>query len=44
MKKQVASIGKIEYMNPLEKVPFATFYPLQNTCFFKNDFFKWIHT
>ena len=31
-------------MNPLEKVPFATFYPLQNTCFFKNDFFKWTHT
>ena len=36
-------------MNPLEKVPFATFYPLQITCFFKNDFFKndffkWTHT
>ena len=32
-------------MSPLEKVPFATFYPLQmylrGTCFFKNDFFKW---
>ena len=32
-------------MSPLEKVPFATFYPLQKylrgTCFFKNDFFKW---
>ena len=34
-------------MIPLEKVPFATFYPLQmylrGTCFFKNDFFKWTH-
>ena len=34
-------------MSPLEKVPFATFYPLQKylrgTCFFKNDFFKWTH-
>ena len=32
-------------MSPLEKVPFATFYPLQKclrgTCFFKSDFFKW---
>ena len=32
-------------MSPLEKVPFATFYPLQMYLqahvFFKNDFFKW---
>ena len=38
----------MQYMSPLEKVPFATFYPLQKylrgTCFFfKNDFFKWTH-
>ena len=34
-------------MSPLEKVPFATFYPLlkylRGTFFFKNDFFKWTH-
>ncbi len=34
-------------MNPLEKVPFATFYPrwkyLCCTYFSKKDFFKWIH-
>ena len=34
-------------MNPLEKVPFATFYPrwkyLCGTYFSKKDFFKWIH-
>ena len=37
----------MQYMSPLEKVPFATFYPLlkylRGTCFFKNDFFKWTH-
>ena len=34
-------------MSPLEKVPFATFYPrwkyLCGTYFSKKDFFKWIH-
>ena len=34
-------------MNPLEKVPFATFYPrwkyLCGTYFSKKDFFKWTH-
>ncbi len=32
-------------MSPLEKVPFATFYPVGGTCvahiFQKKDFFKW---
>ena len=35
-------------MSQLEKVPFATFYPLQKyllgTIFSKHDFFKWTHT
>ena len=35
-------------MNPLEKVPFATFYPrwkyLCGTYFSKKDFFKWAHS
>ena len=34
-------------MGPLEKVPFATFYPrwkyLSGTYFSKKDFFKWTH-
>ena len=34
-------------MSPLEKVPFATFYPrckyLYGTYFSKKDFFKWTH-
>ena len=37
----------IPCMSPLEKVPFATFYPswkyLCGTYFSKKDFFKWIH-
>ena len=37
----------IPRMSPLEKVPFATFYPrwkyLCCTYFSKKDFFKWIH-
>ena len=35
-------------MSPLEKVPFATFYPrckyLYGTYFSKKDFFKWAHS
>jgi len=43
--KQFKTASKLLQMNPLEKVPFATFYPLQKylrgTSFSKKDFFKW---
>ena len=36
-----------KWLSPLEKVPFATFYPrwkyLCGTYFSKKDFFKWTH-